>query len=236
MTIPENQVIANEDGKASASRPPKDDHFLAWSVFNRDLSQLEFFKRVLEEATDESLPVLERLKFLAVFSSNFDEFFMVRVSGLKEMLEVKDIQPMPGELTPLEQLKAIRERVLPMVEEQVRCLRDSVLPELRKQGIEIVRYDSLSADEKKVLHQYFMKNVFGVLTPLAVDPAHPFPHIANLSLNIGLTVETDLDPHEPVTIGSAPRFVRIKVPPVVPRLIPVGDSGSKFVQIGRAHV
>ena len=207
MTIPENELKAAETTAPSF----KDDrHFLAWSVFNRDLSQLEFFKRVLEEAADESLPVLERLKFLAVFTSNLDEFFMVRVSGLKEMLELKGIGPMPGELTPLEQLRVIRERVLPMVEKQVSCLRDSVLPELRKQGIEIVRYDTLSADEKKVLDQYFMRNVFGVLTPLAVDPAHPFPHIANLSLNIALTVETKTDSREPVTLGSAPRFVRIK--------------------------
>jgi len=103
-----------------------------------------------------------------------------------------------------------------MVEEQVRCLRDSVLPELRKQGIEIVRYDSLSSLEQRILQQYFMRNIFGVLTPLAVDPAHPFPHIANQSLNIGLTVETKTDLREAITLGSAPRFVRIKVPPVVP--------------------
>lgn len=203
--------------------------FLAWSVFNRDLSQLEFFKRVLEEATDESVPLLERLKFLAVFTSNLDEFFMVRVSGLKEMLDIRDLQPMPGELEPAKQLKMIRERVLPMVNEQVKCLRNSVLPRLAKHGIEIVDYDSLPERDKKVLNHYFMKNVFRVLTPLAVDPAHPFPHIANLSLNIGLTVEVDSNPDEPVTLGSLPRFVRIKVPPVVPRLVPVGDSGQKFV-------
>jgi polyphosphate kinase len=202
---------------------------LAWSVSNRDMGQLEFFRRVLEEASDESLPLLERLKFLAVFSSNLDEFFMVRVSGLKEMLDIKDIPPMPGELSPVEQLKVIRERVLPLVEEQVRTLTESVLPGLESHGIHIVQHDDLSPRQQSALRDYFMKNVFGVLTPLAVDPAHPFPHIANLSLNIGLTVETDVDPHEPVTIGSAPRFVRIKVPPVVPRLIPVGDSGNKFI-------
>ncbi|MGI8836061.1 MAG: polyphosphate kinase 1 [Pyrinomonadaceae bacterium] len=203
--------------------------FLAWSVFNRDLSQLEFFKRVLEEATDESVPLLERLKFLAVFNSNLDEFFMVRVSGLKEMLDITGLQPSPGELEPAQQLKMIRERVLPMVNDQVNCLRNSVLPGLAKQGIEIVEYDSLPERDKKVLNHYFMKNVFRVLTPLAVDPAHPFPHIANLSLNIGLTVEVDSKTSEPVTLGSLPRFVRIKVPPVVPRLVPVGDSGQKFV-------
>src|SRR5688572_30826591 len=119
----------NAKGGSPISAPGDGEHFLAWSVFNRDLSQLEFFRRVLEEASDESLPVLERLKFLAVFTSNLDEFFMVRVSGLKEMLDAKDINPMPGELNPIEQLKIIRERVLPMVQTQVECLRDSVLPQ-----------------------------------------------------------------------------------------------------------
>lgn len=215
--------------KTPASNPSEDEHFLAWSVFNRDLSQLEFYSRVLEEAADESVPVLERLKFLAVFTSNLDEFFMVRVSGLKEMLDIKDFLPMPGELTPTEQLRVIRERILPMVEDQVKCLRDSVLPELAKHGVEIVAYESLSKHEKKALNSYFMKNIFRILTPLAVDPAHPFPFITNLSLNIGLTVEVDSDPDEPVTMGSLPRFVRIKVPPVVPRLIPVGESAERFV-------
>jgi len=205
------------------------DTFLGWSVFNRDLTQLEFFKRLLEEAADESVPPLERLKFLSVFASNLDEFFMVRVSGLKEMLEISDFQPMPGELLPREQLRVIRERVLPVIEEQVRCLHELVLPQLASQGVEIVRYESLSPREKKSLNSYFMKNIFRVLTPLAVDPAHPFPHIANLSLNIGLTVEVDSDPNEPVTLGSLPRFVRIKVPPVVPRLIPVDSKSTRFV-------
>jgi len=175
------------------------------------------------------VPPLERLKFLAVFVSNLDEFFMVRVSGLKEMLEIKDIQPMPGELEPAEQLEVIRKRVLPLVEEQVRCLHEQVLPALAANSVEIVRYNSLTSREKKTLNQYFMKNIFRVLTPLAVDPAHPFPFIANLSLNIGLTVEVDSDPNEPVTMGSLPRFVRIKVPPVVPRLVPVGESGLRFM-------
>ncbi len=211
--------------------PAEDEHFLAWSVFNRDLSQLEFYKRVLEEAADESVPLLERLKFLAVFASNLDEFFMVRVSGLKEMLDIEEFQPMPGELTPTEQLRVIRDRVVPLVDEQVRCLNDSVLPQLAQHGVEIVGYDALSLKEKKSLNSYFMKNIFRILTPLAVDPAHPFPHIANLSLNIGLTVEVDSDPDEPVTVGSLPRFVRIKVPPVVPRLVPVGDGKGRFIML-----
>src|SRR6185295_14415117 len=134
-------------------------------------------------------------------------------------------------LDPAEQLKVIRERVLPMVADQVTCLQENVLPQLAEQGVEIVTYDSLTDREKKLLNYYFMKNVFRVLTPLAVDPAHPFPFIANLSLNIGLTVEVDSDPDEPVTMGSLPRFVRIKVPPVVPRLIPVGEDGQRFVLV-----
>jgi polyphosphate kinase len=229
MAESEKELTSRSEGAALSPDAPKGKHFLAWSVFNRDLGQLEFFRRVLEEATDESLPLLERLKFISVFQSNLDEFFMVRVSGLKEMLDIKDFPPMPGELTPVEQLKVIRERVLPLVETQVSCLRDQVVPELAKHNVEIAPYESLSPKEKKALNQYFMTNVFRVLTPLAVDPAHPFPHIANLSLNIGLTVETESIPGEEITIGSAPRFVRIKVPPVVPRLVPVGDGGQKFV-------
>ena len=113
MAESEKELTSQSEGALSPDAA-KGKHFLAWSVFNRDLGQLEFFRRVLEEATDESLPLLERLKFLAVFNSNLDEFFMVRVSGLKEMLDIKDFPPMPGELTPIEQLKVIRERVLPL--------------------------------------------------------------------------------------------------------------------------
>src|SRR5918993_4690384 len=144
----------------SPGRPDsKPKRFLAWSVLNRDLCQLEFFRRVLEEATDKSTPVLEKLKFLAVFSANLDEFFMVRVSGIKEMLDIEDIGPIPGELTPVEQLAVIRERVLTLVEEQTRCLREEVLPELESQGVVIAPYESLSEEEKRSLAQYFIKNI-----------------------------------------------------------------------------
>src|SRR5215212_8239574 len=101
----------------SGQTKPKPKRFFSWSVLNRDLCQLEFFRRVLEEATDKTTPVLEKLKFLSVFASNLDEFFMVRVSGIKEMLSIEEIGPMPGELTPVEQLAVIRERVLPLVAE-----------------------------------------------------------------------------------------------------------------------
>ena len=210
----------------------KPKRFLAWSVLNRDLCQLEFFKRVLEEATDKSTPALEKLKFLSVFSSNLDEFFMVRVSGIKEMLDIEDIGSMPGELTPVEQLKVIRERVLTLVDEHARCLREEVLPELEAHGVVIAPYDSLTEEEKQSLAQYFKKNIFLVLTPQAVDPSRPFPYISNLSLNIGLTVEGN--PEQTfggASIGNEARFVRIKVPPVVPRLIPVGEDQLKFALV-----
>jgi len=210
----------------------KPNRFLAWSVLNRDLCQLEFFRRVLEEATDKSTPALEKLKFLSVFASNLDEFFMVRVSGIKEMLDIEDIGPMPGELTPTEQLAVIRKRVLPLVEEQTRCLRQEVLPELAANGVVIAPYKSLSKEERKRLSQYFMKNIFLVLTPQAVDPARPFPYISNLSLNIGLTVTSN--PEDTLAgspLGNEARFVRIKVPPVVPRLIPVAPGELKFALV-----
>src|SRR4026207_2539745 len=152
-----------------ASDKSKPKRFFAWSVLNRDLCQLEFFRRVLEEATDKTTPVLEKLKFLSVFSSNLDEFFMVRVSGIKEMLGIEEIGPMPGELTPPEQLRVIRKRALTLVEEQTNCLREEVLPELQSHGVVIARYSSLSKSEKETLAEYFMKNIFLVLTPQAVD-------------------------------------------------------------------
>jgi len=210
----------------------KPKRFFSWSVLNRDLCQIEFFRRVLEEATDKSTPALEKLKFLSIFSANLDEFFMVRVSGIKEMLPIDDIGPMPGELTPMEQLAVIRERVLPLVKEQTRCLHDEVLPELESHGVVIAPYASLTDEEKKNLSEYFTKNIFLVLTPQAVDPARPFPYISNLSLNIGLTVESSPeDTFAGTPVGNEIRFVRIKVPPVVPRLIPVGRDQAKFALV-----
>ncbi|MGZ8844573.1 MAG: polyphosphate kinase 1, partial [Pyrinomonadaceae bacterium] len=220
MTAPRKKPTPKSKRKASPETKSLPKHFLAWSVFNQDLMQLEFFRRIIEEATNNTVPLLERLKFLSVFASNLDEFFMVRVSGIKEMLEIEDIQPMPGELTPPEQLKEIRKRVLPLMELHSRCLREGVLPGLKEKGVEIAPYASLSKREKQELARYFTKNVFLVLTPQSVDPAHPFPYMSNLSLNIGLTVERD---------GGEIRFVRIKVPPVIPRLVPLGKEGSRFV-------
>jgi len=235
MKASKNQPLFDPERKTTVGKKSKG-RFLAWSVFNRDLMQIEFFRRLLEEAADKSVPLLERLKFLSVFSSNLDEFFMVRVSGLKEMLEADELEPMPGELSPEEQLNAIRERVLPLVEEHSRLLRDEVIPGLKDAGVVIAPYSSLKKAEKKRMAEYFMKDVFLLLTPQSVDPAHPFPYMSNLSLNIGLTAERHAD-HEHTgalisgefSTDDAVRFVRIKVPPLCPRLVAVKEGEQRFV-------
>src|ERR1700752_3260372 len=197
--------------------------------FNRELSLLEFHGRVLEEALDERNPLLERLKFLSIFSSNLDEFFMIRVSGLKEEME-HEVEVSPDGLTPAQQLAKSRERILTLVAEQARCLREDVLPRLDEAGVSVVSYNSLSRHEQERLEEYFTEKVFPVLTPLAVDPSHPFPYISPLSLNIGLMV----DPPKNMKLISSRkltdrRFVRIKVPSVLARLVPIAASSSRFV-------
>jgi polyphosphate kinase len=200
-------------------------------LINRETSLVEFFRRVLEEAQDETQPLLERVKFLAIFSSNLDEFFMIRVSGIKEELDQEIVAKTIDGLMPDEQLRLIRERVLPLVAEQARCLNEDVLPQLRERGIEIISYDSLDTDERKRLERYFHQNVFPVLTPQGVDPSHPFPYISNLSLNIGLMVEPVVEHGITRSLAGLPdpRFVRVKVPPLVPRLVRVGRTGARYV-------
>ncbi|HEX8852433.1 MAG TPA: polyphosphate kinase 1, partial [Pyrinomonadaceae bacterium] len=236
MTNKDTRAFGAEQLRGDAVEPflparlPRSPHFL----FNRELSQMEFFRRVLEEALDSTQPLLERLKFLSIFSSNIDEFFMIRVSGLKERSAHEEIEDSPDGLTATEQLGAIRERLLPMFAEQMRCLREEVLPQLSAQGVEVVAYASLSEDERQALDAYFMKNVFPVLTPQAVDPAHPFPYISNLSLNLGLMVQP-VPAHgitQSLTGKVEPRFARVKVPPLVPRLVAVGGGdSSRFVRL-----
>jgi polyphosphate kinase len=217
-------------GPSLRSRPVRVEDYL----FNRELSQVEFFNRVLEEALDESQPLLERLKFLAIFSSNVDEFFMIRVSALKEALEEEVTELSPDGLTPAEQLHKIRERLVPLVAEHGRCLQQEIIPQLRANGIEIANYVSLSEEEQASLDEYFTTNVFPVLTPMAVDPSHPFPYISNQSLNLGLIVEEGENSATDISslIKPEPRFVRIKVPPLVQRLVAVPGAKAKFVLLG----
>ena len=206
---------------------------------NRELSLLEFHARVLEEALDTSNPLLERLNFLSIFSSNLDEFFMIRVSGLKEEVEHGVTDLSSDGLTPEQQLETIRQRLLPLIELQHRVLREEILPELEREGIRLVGYDSLSHHQRAHLKTYFVEKIFPVLTPLAVDPAHPFPFVSPLSLNLGLMVEPPDDQSLDGSKLTGPRFARIKVPAVVPRLIPVDLSGTAFVlaeEVIEAHI
>lgn len=178
---------------------------------------------MLEEALDAGNPLLERLRFLTIFASIVDEFFMVRVSGLKEEIVDGWLQPSPDGMTAEEQLREIRNRLRPMIAEGGRALREEILPQLETEGIIIASYHSLAASERDRMDDYFTRNVFPVLTPLAVDPAHPFPYISGLSLNLGLMVESD----NQLNGKSEARFVRLKVPPVLPGLVPAGQN--KFV-------
>ncbi|HKQ53781.1 MAG TPA: polyphosphate kinase 1 [Pyrinomonadaceae bacterium] len=224
-------------------------------LINRELSLLEFHRRVLEEALDRGQPLLERLKFLSIFSTNLDELFMIRVSGLKEALDEEVTELSPDGMTITEQLSAIKERLLPMLDQQMRCLREEILPQLKAEGIEVVAYDALSEGERARADDYFIEDVFPVLTPQAMDSAHPFPYISGLTLNLGLMVEP-VPEHgitRSLTGGVEARFARIKVPPLMPRLVKVGDSGTRFVlleellaanayklfprmQVGQSHV
>ena len=195
-------------------------------LINRELSWLEFNRRVLEEALDQRHPLLERLKFLAIFSSNLDEFFMVRVSGLQEALAAGITETSPDGMTASEQLKEISARLRPMLETQMRCLKMEVLPNLAERGIVIRPYEELNRREKKTANDYFLENVFPILTPQAVDPGHPFPHL-NLSLNLGVMVAPQAEENKRTGwCLKGARFARIKLPPIVPKLVPIDEKGS----------
>jgi polyphosphate kinase len=199
-------------------------------LFNRELSWLEFNRRVLEEAMDESLPVLERLKFLCIFSSNLDEFFMIRVSGLKEQIAEGVGGISADGMTASEQLDELYKRLEPMLKKQVEYLKENVLPALAKGGITIERYSELDAKDKKCLDKYFRNNLFPILTPQAVDSSHPFPYISNLSLNLGLYIEPDrnLTPAHLKHLFRQKRFIRMKLPSSVPRLIPIEEKKGRY--------
>jgi polyphosphate kinase len=191
---------------------------------NRELSWLEFNARVLHEAFDPRNRLLERLKFLAIFSTNLDEFYMVRVAGLRRQIAAGVQHVPPDGMTPSQQLAAIIERVADLVEQQRKCLYDVLLPELGQHGIRIVRIEELTPEEWHVVDQFFESQVFPVLTPLAVDPGHPFPYISNLSLSLAVQI------YDPAT--GASRFARVKVPKVLPRWIPFGRP-NQFVPLER---
>src|SRR5690349_15610940 len=197
-----------------------DDRYL-----NRELSWLDFNARVLALAEDTSQPLLERAKFLAIFASNLDEFYMVRVAGLKRRDETGLAVRSADGLSPREQLARIAERSQQLSSAHARVFLDEVRPQLDAEGIHIRRWSDLSDDQRGRLSEYFLAQVFPVLTPLAVDPAHPFPYISGLSLNLAVTVR---DPE-----GRTERFARVKVPNNVPRLVSVAtdEPGVIFLPV-----
>ena len=188
---------------------------LASLYLNRELSWLEFNRRVLREAEDPRIPLLERLKFLGIFSSNLDEFFQIRVAGLKDQLAAGYSERSPDGLTPEEQLRQIAAVVRDMVRDHARCLHQEVLPALVDAGMVLLDIGAVTTSERQQLDRYFHDNVFPVLTPLAVDPAHPFPYISNLSLSLAVALR-DADGEE--------RFARVKVPKILPRWVRVGEG------------
>lgn len=195
--------------------------------FNRELSWLEFNNRVLHEALDPRTPLLERLKFLAIFSSNLDEYFMVRVAALKQQVEAQVSKLTSDGSTPQQQLDAISKRLLPMVSQQHSYFEQTLRPKLATSGIYILDYIDLNQEQRNYLHRYFQEQVFPVLTPLAVDPSHPFPYLSNLSLNLAVVVR-DPDSQEEL-------FARVKVPEVLPRFLSLpGDL--QWPQKGKSPV
>jgi len=178
---------------------------------NRELSWLEFNRRVLHEATDPRTPLLERLKFLAIFSSNLDEFFMVRVAIVKDQLEAEVAKRSPDGRTPQQQLKEISQQLRPMVIEQHRHFEQVLRPLLEEHGVHLLNYIDLSQEQRNYLRDHFERRIFPVLTPLAVDPGHPFPRMSNLSLNLAVVVKDQKT--------GAEHFARVKVPSLLPRFI-----------------
>ncbi len=179
--------------------------------FNRELSWLEFNRRVLHEAQDRRTPLLERLKFLAIFAGNLDEFFQVRVAGLRRQVDVGYSERTADGLTPDEQLRSIAEIARGMVADQYRCLLGEVVPELAQAGVHLLLdFEEATEEDRAHLKAYFQRNVFPVLTPLAVDPAHPFPYISNLSISIAVFLRG---------VDGEERFARVKVPKILPRWV-----------------
>jgi len=184
---------------------------------NREISLLEFQRRVLEEALDDRNPLLERLKFLAIFGSNMDEFFMVRVSGIRKQVEAHIMEVFPDGLTPPEVLAAARKLSLELYSSALSCLNKKILPRLDKAGIHLMDYRKLTKTQSNKADDYFKEVVYPVLTPLALDPGHPFPHISNLSLNLAIVIK-DKKGNE--------KFARLKVPDTLARLVPIKRSSG----------
>jgi polyphosphate kinase len=222
------ESVGNVQAAAQAVSPAS-----LWPVLiNRDLSLVEFFWRVLEEAFDDTQPLLERVKFVSIFSSIVDEFFMIRIPCLQERAGCVVGVSQDG-LTPAEQLVKIRERILELLDLQYKVFQDELIPALASEDVVLTRYTSLSDGEQQALIKYFKEKIYPILTPQAVDPSHPFPYISGGSLNLGVMVKPSLNPRvERAQQHSGEElFVRVKIPQFLPRLIQVDDHPSKYVWI-----
>jgi polyphosphate kinase len=189
-------------------------------LLNRDLSRLDYNRRVLAKAEDAEVPLLERLRFLAFCSHNLDEFFMVRVGAMRDLLDAGITERTPDGLLPSEQMAAMRVQTRELLADLYRCLNDELLPRLRANGIIVESFRDLADDEKTRLSETFRDSIAPVLTPLAIDPGHPFPFVANVSLNIAVTVDSERGEH----------LVLFKLPPLLPRFLRVAEG--RFVPIG----
>lgn len=196
--------------------------------YNRELSWILFNQRVLEEACNLNHPLLERLKFLSIFSSNLDEFFMIRVAGLKDQIEAQITNLSPDGLTAQQQTLKISELLHPLVEKQNKILQEQILPELRKHKIRLRHYSALNDTQKQDLKEYFYAQVFPVLTPLAVDPAHPFPPLNNLGLNILVILKGNFKEERRIAV--------VQVPRILPRFVPIHTSSQHYDFILMEHL
>jgi polyphosphate kinase len=220
-------AIAKDRAGAGPQKTP-----LAAPMINRDLSLIEFYWRVLEEAVDERQPLLERIKFLSIVSSLIDEFFMIRVAGLKAKAGVKS-EVSPDGLTASDHLAKARERILQLIERQYELLNNELLGKLRQEDIVITSYSDLAENERKRLDDYYQEYIFPVLTPQAVDPSHPFPYITGSSLNLALMIQPSLNERVARALKNHDKefFVRMKIPQCLPRLVETGDETSRFIFI-----
>ena len=222
MSTSKNTSVKRTSKKKSSRTPKVVEHPLSSeNLFtSREIGWLNFNRRVLTEAEDPRNPLLERVRFLSICNSNLDEFFMKRVGGLKRHMAY-GISPKSADgKTPLHQLHEIREFVMPMLKDQSHCYRKSLKPALEKEGIFLLAWSDLKEKEKEAVRKYYYKNVFPVLTPLSVDPGHPFPFISGLSTSLGVTLKHPS--------GEEKLFARVKIPKVLPQWIPVDPENSAF--------
>jgi polyphosphate kinase len=213
-TVGRSRAVAPGEGVPSFALPP----LLPELYINRELSWLAFNKRVLEEAADRTTPLLERVKFAAIFSSNLDEFFMIRVAGLKRKLAAGIGDPGPDGRPPVAQFTAVRAATQELLYEQAYLLREDLIPALGRAGVELLRHEQLTADEQAALAEYFERDIFPVLTPQAIDRARRFPHVSNQSLNLIVVLRS-------TTAGQ--RYARVKVPAVLPRFVRVARANEE---------